>query len=367
VRNPYSLDRSASGSSSGSGAAVAANLATAALGTETDGSLVSPASFNGIVSIKPTVGLLSRTNIIPISHSQDTPGPMTRSVADAALLLTIMAGRDPADAATLSADERKTDYVAALSSASLTGKRLGYIASDIPSTDAGKIFRQALAALRAAGAEIVEIDGTTAKPPTAALDAELLILEYELKADLDAYLAGLPRGAKMKTLADVIAFNEATPRETVLFGQDLFEDAQVLGGLGDPSYLDAHDKLQNFSRGVLDELFADNRLDALISTTYDAAFRVDAIRGDTSGGDFSSFLPATAGYPHLTVPMGYVGGLPVGLSIIGPAWSEAILLQLGFAFEQATHARKPPNYTPSLESSASVAAFAPNAPEIQAR
>lgn len=360
VKNPYVLDRSACGSSSGSGAAVAASLAAVALGTETDGSLVCPGSLNGIVSLKPTVGLVSRTHVIPISHSQDTPGPMARSVADAAVLLSVMAGSDPDDPATTEANSHKADYFAPLAAASLKGKRLGVIMPDpdsVPS-DTDAVFDKAVEALKAAGAEIVEIHNFVPPPPDAGTD-ELKVLQFELKHDLDAYLAGLPNDPKIKTLADVIAFNSATPRETVLFGQDILETAQQSADLSDPGYVKARDDLKKLARTTLDKLLSDNHLDALIRSTDDAAFRIDVVKGDNDTSN-SSFLPATAGYPHLTVPMGAVHGLPVGISFVGPAWSEARLLGLGYAFEQATHARQAPQYLPSLESVPSTArAFEP--------
>jgi amidase len=350
VKNPYVLDRSACGSSSGSGAAVAASLAAAALGTETDGSLVCPGSLNGIVSFKPTLGLLSRTHIVPIAHSQDTPGPMGRTVADVAALLTAMAGSDAADPATAPADAHRTDYSAALSGASLRGVRLGIIAPAPDSTpsDSDAVFAKAVGALKRAGAEIVVIKDFT--PPSPEMQTnELTVLEYELKADLNVYLAGLPMPQTVKTLADVIAFNRATPRETALFGQDIFEAAQATAGLSDPVYLKVHEALGKFSRAALDKLLAANRIDALIRATDDPSFRIDVVKGDNDSSN-SSFLPATAGYPHLTVPMGFVHRLPVGLSFIGPPWSDAKLLALGYVFEQATHARQPPQFLPSLES-----------------
>jgi amidase len=359
TKNPYVLDRSACGSSSGSGSAVAASLAAAALGSETDGSLVCPGTLNGIVALKPTVGLVSRTHIIPISHSQDTAGPMTRTVGDAALLLSVMAGSDPDDPATAEADARKSEYP--LATATLKGKRLGVLmpeAGAVPSqTDL--VFDNALAALRSAGAEIVEIRNV-APPPSDIGTTEITALEFELKHDLNAYLASLPPGQKIKTLADLIAFNNATPRETVLFGQDIFEKAQSFGDLSDPAYIKARDELRKFSRDLLDKLFSENHLDALIRSTDEPSFRIDVIKGDNDSSN-ASFLPATAGYPHLTVPMGFVHGLPVGLSFMGPAWSEATLLALGQAFEQATRARQPPQFLPSLEASPDVAAaFAPS-------
>ncbi|HLJ52985.1 MAG TPA: amidase [Rhizomicrobium sp.] len=362
TRNPYVLDRSACGSSSGSGSAVAASLAAAALGSETDGSLVCPGSINGVVALKPTVGLVSRTHIIPISHSQDTAGPMARSVADVALLVSVMAATDPDDPATAEADAHKSDYANQFDSASLTGKRLGVIVPDagtVPSeTDA--VFAEAVAALKAQGATIVEIRELAPPPPDIGT-TELTVLEFELRHDLNAYLASLPPGQKIKTLADAIDFNDATPRETALFGQDIFTKAQSLGDLTDPAYVKARDDLKKYSRSLLDKLFTENHLDALIRSTDDASFRIDIVKGDNDTSN-SSFLPATAGYPHLTVPMGLVRGLPVGLSFIGPAWSEASLLALGHAFEQATHARKPPAFLPSLEAEPDVAkAFEPQA------
>jgi len=362
VKNPYVLDRSACGSSSGSGTAVAASLAAAALGTETDGSLVCPGSLTGIVALKPTVGLVSRTHVIPISHSQDTPGPMARSVADAALLLTAMAGSDPDDAATSEADSRKSDFGAALTTASLKGKRLGVIVPDpdtVPS-ETDIIFARALDVLRAAGAEIVEIRDFAPPPPEAGTD-ELKVLQFELKHDLNAYLAGLPVTLKVRSLGDIKAFNNATPRETTLFGQDLFEKAQASADLTDPGYVKARDDLRSMARAAIDKLISDNRLDALIRSTDDAAFRIDVVKGDNDTSN-SSFLPAAAGYPHLTVPMGFDRGLPVGISFIGPAWSEARLLALGYAFEQVTRARQAPHYLPSLESAPDMLrAFEPDA------
>ncbi len=355
VKNPYVLDRSACGSSSGSGAAVAASLAAAALGTETDGSLVCPGSLTGIVALKPTVGLVSRTHIIPIAHSQDTAGPMTRDVADAALLLTAMAGSDPADPATADADKHKSDYFAALAAASLKGKRLGYIAPkpDTVASETDCVFAKALVTLEAAGADIVEIKDDTAQPSDLG-DHELTVLMFELKHDLNVYLASLPPGREIKTLADLIAFNAATPREMVLFGQDILAASEAKGGLNDPAYLKAKKALQVYSRGYLDKLLKEHHLDALIRATDDAAFRIDVVKGDNDSSS-ASFLPATAGYPHLTVPMGYVRGLPVGLSFMGAPWSEARLLQLGYGFERAAHVRMPPQYVPSLEASRAIA------------
>jgi amidase len=356
VKNPYVLDRNACGSSSGSGAAVAASLAAAAIGTETNGSLVCPGSFNGIVSFKPTVGLVSRTHVVPISHSQDTAGPMARSVADAAAVLNAMSGSDPADMATASADTRKSDF-AALTAASLRGKRLGVItsASGAFPAETAAVLEKALAALKAQGAEIIEIDDFT-PPPEISAD-EKLVLQYEFKADLNAYLASLPAGA-VRSLSDLIAFNAASPRETVLFGQNILTESQARGDLGDPEYVRAHDALKRLTAGALDDLFARLRLDAVIRPTNGPAVLTDMVRSAGYGSPDSASLPAEAGYPHLTVPMGYDHGLPVGLSFIGPAWSDAAILALGHGFEQATRARKPPAFLPSLETGAG-SAFAP--------
>ncbi len=347
VKNPYVLDRSACGSSSGSGAAVAANLAAAAIGSETDGSLVCPGSINGIVAFKPTLGLVPRTHVIPISHSQDTTGPMARSVADAAALLSAMAGSDADDPVTAEADAKKVNYAVALAKATLQGKRLGVVvpAPGTPQSETDQVFASALAALKAAGAEIVEIKDFTPPPPEAAGN-EITVLQFELKADMNAYLA--TTRSKMHTLADLIAFNKASPRELALFGQDRFEAADATTGLNDPAYVKARDDLRKSSRDLLDKVFSKYKLDALIRATDDPSFRIDTVKGDNDSST-ASFLPATSGYPHLTVPMGFVRGLPVGLSFMGPAWSDADMLALGHAYEQATHARRPPLFVESLE------------------
>ncbi|MBA2587841.1 MAG: amidase [Alphaproteobacteria bacterium] len=356
VKNPYVLDRNACGSSSGSGAAVAASLAAAAIGTETNGSLVCPGSFNGIVSFKPTVGLVSRTHVVPISHTQDTAGPMARTVADAAAVLNAMSGSDPVDMATASADSRKADF-AALSGASLKGKRLGVItaAPGAFPAETALLLARALDVLKAQGADIVEINDFT-PPPEISAD-EKLVLQYEFKAGLNAYLASLPAGM-VRSLSDLIAFNAASPRETVLFGQNILTESQARGDLGDPDYVHARDELKSLTTGALDDLFRRLRLDAVIRPTNGPAVLTDRVRSAGYGSPDSASLPAEAGYPHLTVPMGYDHGLPVGLSFIGPAWSDASILALGHGFEQATRLRKPPAFLPSLETDAG-SAFAP--------
>jgi amidase len=358
VKNPYVLDRSACGSSSGSGAAVAASLGAAALGTETDGSLVCPGSLDGVVSLKPTMGLVSRTHVIPISHSQDTPGPMGRSVADVAILLTAMARTDPVDKATAQADAHKTDYLAAIAHATLRGKRIGILHVDAsPPTDEDAVFAGAIAALKKSGAVIVPVKFSP-PDPKASGDAELLELETELKVDLNAYLSSAPPAVKTRTLADVIVFDKANARENALFGQDIFIAAESTKGLSDPAYLKARSMLIKIARtDGLDKIL--NGLDALVMPTDEPSWRIDLVKGDNDSSN-TSFLPAVAGYPHLTVPMGIVRGLPVGISFIGRAWSEATLLVLGAGFESATHARRVPTWLPSIENSAAAnAAFAP--------
>jgi amidase len=344
TRNPYSPDRSPCGSSSGSGAAVAAQLGAAALGTETDGSVVCPSSVNGLVGLKPTVGLVSRTHVVPISHSQDTPGPMAHTVTDAALLLTAMAGSDPADPATQDADAHKQDYAAALDAHALRGKRLGVMRFDAgfhPETDA--VFAHALQVLQRAGATLVEIN--TLPGAEAIGDAELTVLLTELKVDLNAYLASTPATVTTRTLADLIAFNDAhADRELGLFGQELFLKSQLTDGYKDPAYLAARAlSLKLAGAEGIDKMLADYKVDALVAPTAGPAWVVDTVNGDHSSGQTST-LPAVAGYPHLTVPMGMVYGLPVGLSFVGPAWSEARLLGFGFAFEREIGFRPRPGF-----------------------
>jgi len=354
VKNPYSLDRNACGSSSGTGAAIAASFAAAGVGTETDGSVVCPSSLSGLVGLKPTVGLVSRTHVVPISHSQDTPGPMARGVADVALMLTGMAGSDPADPATHDADAHATDYAAAIAGATLRGKRIGvlrFATGQLPQVD--DLFAKALAAMRAQGATIVEIRDF--KPDPKMSDDELLVLLTELKADMKTYLASTPASVKSRTLADLIAFNRATPRELALFGQELFEQAQKTKGLSDPAYLAARKRSQQAAGADgIDKLIDANRLDALVAPSDGPAWRTDVVTGDHTIGSADS-LPAIAGYPHLTVPMGLVRGLPVGISFIGKAWTEATLLGLGAAYEAATKKRRPPTYAPSVETTPALA------------
>lgn len=344
TRNPHDPERTPCGSSSGSAVAVAIGLAPVAIGTETDGSITCPASVNGVVGFKPTVGLVSRTHVIPISHSQDTAGPIARTVEDAAIVLTVLAGSDLADPATVEADARKVDYRAALDAGSLSGARIGVMRFLLPnySEETRAEFDKALAALRAAGAEVVEIEQGPADM-RAIGGWELTVLLTELKHDLNAYLASTdPMQVKTRTLADVIAFNAAEPRETVLFGQDLFERAQATGGLTEPAYVEARAKsLRAAGPDGIDRMMAEHRVVALIAPTTSRAWTNDPKDDDDMKGS-ASRLAAVAGYPHLTVPMGLDRGMPVGLSFLGGQWDDARILSLGYAYEQVTHARRAP-------------------------
>jgi amidase len=353
TRNPWALDRNACGSSSGSGAAVAAGLVRMAVGTETDGSVTCPAAINGVVGLKPTVGLVSRTHIVPISHSQDTAGPIAASVREAAILLTAMAGSDPADSATAEADKRKTDYAALLDANSLKGKRIGVMrfASGF-GTDAA--FETALAVLRERGATLVEIKKFD---DSGIGNNELTVLLTELKADLGTYLRGSPAPIPVRSLADVIAFDKAHARqEMALFDQGTFEQAQKAKGLDDPAYKKARAASFNAAGpNGIDRLLKQYRLVALVGPTMPPAWLIDAVNGDQSAGGGAGSLAAVAGYPHLTVPMGLVRGLPVGLSFIGPKWSEARLLSLGYAYEQARGPFPTPKFYRSIEESPDIA------------
>ncbi|HET6631963.1 MAG TPA: amidase [Rhodanobacteraceae bacterium] len=347
TRNPYALDRSACGSSSGSGAAVAAGFATVALGTETDGSVVCPSAANGIVGIKPTLGLVSRTGIVPISHNQDTAGPMARSVTDAAILLGVMAGSDTADKATAEADKHATDYTKYLDRDALKGKRIGVVralAGYDPNTDA--ILEQSIAALKSAGATIVD----PVKVPH--LDdygkAEMTVLLYDFKHDLNAYLA-TRKGLAVHSLAELIDWNKAhAAQEMPWFGQDLFVKAQAKGPLSDAEYTKALAKAKRLSgpEGI-DAALAKYHLDALLAPTQGPAWTTDLVVGDHYTGSSSS-PAAVAGYPDITVPAGFVHGLPVGMSFFAGKWSEPTLIGIAYAFEQATRARREPHFLPTV-------------------
>ena len=353
TRNPWALDRNPCGSSSGSGAAVAAGLVRMAIGTETDGSVTCPAALNGIVGLKPTVGLVSRTHVVPISHSQDTPGPMAASVREAAMLLSAIAGSDPADPATRDADQHRTDYAALLDPNSLKGKRIGVMrfASGF-GTDAA--FETALAVLRERGATLVEIKKFDDQSKGG---DELKVLLTELKADLATYLKGSPAPIPVRSLADVIAFDKANAKaEMPLFGQDTFEDAQKAKGLSDPAYKKAREaSLRAAGPNGIDRLLKQYDVVALVGPTMPPAWLVDPVNGDQSTGGGAGSLAAVAGYPHLTVPMGLVKGLPVGLSFMGPKWSEARLLSLGYAYEQARGAFPRPKFYRTIDESPEIA------------
>lgn len=347
ARNPYDLARSACGSSSGSAVAVAAGLAAAAVGTETDGSITCPAAINGLVGLKPTVGLVSRRYIVPISETQDTAGPMTRTVTDAANMLTVMAGSDPGDAATAEADARRIDYAAALRPDALKGVRIGvmrYAAGFHAGTDMA--FDAALAALTAQGAILVDIAEFPNRREIG--PNELTVLMTELKVGLNAYLASTdPLKVPTRTLAEVIAFNTANAdREMPLFGQELFERAQKTTGLADPAYVKARDTARRLAgpEGI-DALLATYDVAVLVGPTLGPSWLIDEVLKDRYVGGGAGTAAAVAGYPHLTVPMGLVRGLPVGLSFVGPKWSEARLLACGFAYEQTSKARRAPALT----------------------
>ncbi len=345
TKNPYALDRNPCGSSSGSGAAAAANFCAAAVGTETDGSVVCPSSANSLVGIKPTLGLVSRAGIIPIAHSQDTAGPMARTVSDAAILLGALSGFDPRDAVTKESLRISLDGYAKLDG--LKGARLGIARKYFGFNDhVDKLMSDLIGELKKLGAVIVD----PADIPTSGKfdDSELEVLLYELKADLNAYLKGRGPGVRVHSLQDVIEFNEQhRDREMPYFGQDLFIKAEARGPLTDKKYLQALAKNRLLSRAQgIDFVMRKNRLDALVAPTGGPAWPTDWVNGDHFTGGYSS-ASAVAGYPHITVPAGYVFGLPVGISFFGAAWSEAKLIKYAYAFEQATKARRPPKFLPT--------------------
>jgi amidase len=348
VKNPYALDRNACGSSAGTGAGIAASLAAAGIGTETSGSIVCPSNVNGLVGFKPTVGLVSRTHVVPISHTQDTPGPMARSVMDAALVLTAMAGSDGADLATAEADHRKLNYADMLNVNALKGKRLGVLKIGLGGTiETDELFEQAQKDLTAAGATLVEVK----LPDSFASQGGVPITQVEFKADIAKYLADAAPAVKAKTLSDLIAFNTANAdKELPLFGQQIFEDSDKAPGLDDPAYLAKveNGKIRFGAEGIGKMLKTDN-LDAIIFITAGPAWPSDPAGASRNAQvNSATGYAAAAGYPHLTVPMGLARGLPVGLSFIGTAWSDGDILALGYAYEQATHRRKPPSYLKSL-------------------
>lgn len=354
TRNPHALSRNTCGSSSGSGAAVAAQLVDAAIGTETDGSITCPAAVNGIVGIKPTVGLVSRTHVVPISHSQDTAGPMTQTVRDAALILSVIAGTDPDDPATADADAQRTDYAAALHADALREMRIGVMRDRVGSSPAIlALLDSAVATLRAQGATIVDIADSGIDDGKAISAAVFTVLPTEFKVGLNAYLAALPHATARtpRSLAQLIAFNRNEQRELIWFGQELFEAAEANEALESEAHRTARATAQRLAgRDGIDRLLRDNQVDLLLGVTNGPASAIDLVHGDTHRGPGSTQLPAIAGYPHLTVPMGLVHGLPVGLSFIGTRWDDARVLAAGNGFELATiNSRARPSYRPSID------------------
>jgi len=350
ARNPYALDRNPCGSSSGSGVAVSANLCPVALGTETDGSIVCPSSTNGIVGIKPTVGLVSRSGVVPISHTQDTAGPMARTVAAAAAVLGAMTGVDPRDKATLASRGKSlTDYTRFLDPHGLKGARIGVVRGLFGyNRFVDKLADDAIATMKDQGAVIVD----PAKIETLKHlgDEEFTVLLYEFKADLNAYLASLGPKAPGRTLKEIIEFNKKHAREEMpYFGQDIFVKAEAKGPLTDPEYQKALEKCRTLSRQKgIDATMEKYKLDALVAPTGAPAWPTDLVNGDHDTGG-SSGPAAIAGYPHVTVPAGYVFGLPVGISFFGRAWSEPTLIKLAYSYEQATKVRKPPKFLPTAD------------------
>ena len=349
TKNPYALDRNPCGSSSGTGAGISANLAAVGIGTETDGSIVCPSSSNGLVGIKPTVGLVSRAGIIPISHSQDTAGPMGRTVRDAAIMLGALTGADPDDAATAaSAGKFQTDYAQYCDPNGLKGARIGVARKYFGFSDAvDALMEQALDLMKKEGATLVD----PADIPTFGKfdDTELLVFMYELKADLNAYLARLGPGAPVRTLQDIIAFNERNrQKEMPYFGQDLFVKAEAKGPLTEKEYVDALARNHQLARTEgIDALMDKYQLDAIVAPTGGPAWLTDLVNGDHVAGG-SSNAAAVAGYPNINVTAGSLSGLPVGISFFGRAWSEPELIKLAFSFEQASKARQAPKFLASV-------------------
>jgi amidase len=349
TKNPYVLDRNPCGSSSGTGASISANLAAVGVGTETDGSIVCPSSANGLVGLKPTLGLVSRSGIIPIAHSQDTAGPMARTVTDAAALLAVLSGVDARDAATADARGKVVEsYATVLNPAALKGARIGVARNNFGFNGAvDGIMEEALAAMKSAGATIVDPANIVTEGKYG--DAESDVLNFEFKADLNAYLATLGPSAPHKTLADLIAFNEQNKdREMPWFGQEQFILAQKKGPLTSPAYKAARAKCLRMSRTEgIDATLTKHRLTAIVAPTGGPAWPTDLLNGDHFTGG-SSTAAAVSGYPSVTVPAGFIHGLPVGISFVGGQWSDGTLIGLAYAFEQATKVRRPPRFEPTV-------------------
>ncbi len=346
TRNPYVLDRNPCGSSSGSGVAVSANLCMVAIGTETDGSIVCPSNNNGIVGIKPTVGLISRTGIIPISFTQDTPGPMARTVEDAAVCLGALTGIDPADTKTLASEGKfQSDYTGSLKKDGLAGKRIGVIkGSSAFSWKVDTLFKQAVAFLRNSGAEVIEV---TQPEGSGYEKAEFDVLLYEFKDGLNKYFSSLGPDAPVKNTKELIEFNKSDTIELRYFDQKILEAADKKGDLNSPEYLKSLETAGKATRdNGIDKIMNTNDLDALVAPTGSAAWKTDLILGDHFVGGSSS-LAAVAGYPAITVPMGFIENLPVGITFFGRAWSEPVLLEIAYSYEQGTMHRKPPKFLPT--------------------
>jgi amidase len=347
--NPYELDRNPCGSSSGSGVAVSANLCVAAIGTETDGSIVCPSSTNGIVGIKPTVGLISRSGIIPISHSQDTSGPMARTVSDAAVMLGLLTGLDARDEATAAAQDKKSeDYSAFLDANGLKGARIGVARNFFGFNDrVDQLMEEAIKAMRENGAEIIDPADIETEKEIGNIEFDMMLFEF--KHDLNSYLSNLPASVTVRSLTDLIAFNEANKdKEMPWFGQELFVMADKKGPLTDKVYLKEVSDLKRLAgKEGIDATLQKNKLDAIIGPTGGPSWNTDWVNGDHFSGG-SSAPAACAGYPAITVPAGFIFGLPVGITFMGTAWSEPALIRIAYAFEQATRHRKVPEYKPRL-------------------
>ncbi len=353
AHNPYNLANSTCGSSSGSGIAGAVSFAAATVGSETDGSVVCPSSTNGLVGIKPTIALVSRRGIVPISHTQDSAGPMTRTITDAAMVLTAMAGSDPGDPQSAEADAHKTDYAKGLDVGSLMGVRLGVLRGTQGTSETTQpVFDAALEVIKAQGAELIEI------PPELLEDLsqeQLTVLYYDFKQDLNTYLAGTPQAVKTRTLAELMEFNRTDPRESV-HGQDIFETAEATTGFDAPAYKEARTSgLRKARDEGIDKWLADYNVSAVLALTKGPGEAIvpdgtipehSVTKREKKGAKppHATTYASIAGYPILTVPIGLVGGMPVGMSFIGPAWSEQMLLSFGYAYEQASHMRVPPPY-----------------------
>ena len=343
-KNPYATDRNPCGSSSGTGAGISANFATVGVGTETDGSIVCPSGANSLVGLKPTLGLVSREGIIPIAQSQDTAGPMCRTVTDAAILLGALAGTDPADVATARQPAGPPDYTKSLDPNGLKGARIGVARGAFGNPEGDRLNNAAIEVLKAQGATIV--DPVEIPHMKDYGDQEYTVLLYEFKDGLNAYLEWLGAANPMKTLADLIAYNDAhKDTELTYFGQEIFTQAQEKGPLSDDAYVEALAHCRRMSRAEgVDVAFAKDKLDAIVAPTGGPAWLIDLVNGDCSGGGGNSSIAAVAGYPTITVPVGYSYGLPLGMSFIGKPWTEATLIKFAYAYEQAAKARRAPQF-----------------------